>query len=212
MIRSAIVLVCLLLVGCSGPDDSSEPDDGEGSGSTTAAGPVEPGVTEPELRDELLAMQEQDQAERTGQVAGEWNDQERTDRLREIIDEHGWPTWDVVGQDGASAAWVIAQHSDLDVPFQEDALDLMRDAVAAGAADPTELAYLEDRVALNIGGEQVYGTQIGCVDGEAQPARLADPEGVEERRAEVGLEPLADYLASLADDCAAEAAASATSS
>lgn len=203
MIRSAIVFA-VLLAGCSGSGDGPVAD------ATGPSGPREPAVTEPELREELLAMQEQDQAERIGEVDGEWNDQERTDRLREIIDEHGWPGWDVVGADGASAAWVIAQHSDLDPPFQQDALELMREAVTDGAADPIELAYLEDRVGMNTIGEQVYGTQVGCVDGEARPAPLTDPDRVEERRAEVGLEPLAEYLAELADDCAAEAAASTT--
>jgi hypothetical protein len=159
------------------------------------------------LRRELLAMQEADQAERTGAAAGSWNDDERTERLAEIVDEHGWPASDLVGDDGASAAWLIAQHSDQDVDFQERALELMRAAAEEGHADRTELAYLEDRVALNRGGAQTYGTQVGCVDGRAEPARLADPEGVEQRRAEVGLQPLADYLAELAPNCAAEAEA-----
>jgi hypothetical protein len=158
-----------------------------------------------ELRRELLAMQEADQAERTGEAPGSWHDEERTERLAEILDEHGWPGADLVGEDGASAAWLIAQHSDQDVDFQARALELMRAAVEDGQADPTELAYLEDRVALNRGGAQTYGTQIGCVDGRAEPARLADPDGVDERRAEAGLQPLADYLAELADECAAEA-------
>lgn len=177
-------------------------DDGAAGGDASPAGDV----AEPELRRELLDMQEADQAERTGE-SGEWNDRERTDRLAEIVDEHGWPGFALVGEDGATAAWVIAQHSDLDVDFQERALDLMRTAVDEDDADPTELAYLEDRVALNTGGPQVYGTQVGCVDGRAEPAELSDPEGVDERRAEVGLPPLADYLAELEPDCAAEAAA-----
>jgi Family of unknown function (DUF6624) len=173
-------------------------------GSQGSDGSVD--VAEPELRRELLDMQEADQAERTGESDGAWDDTPRTERLAEIIDEHGWPGHDLVGEDGASAAWVIAQHSDLDVEFQRRALDLMREAVEEDDADPTELAYLEDRVALADGGPQVYGTQIGCVDGAAQPAELADPDRVDERRAEVGLPPLADYLAELADACAAEAA------
>jgi hypothetical protein len=168
------------------------------------------GVAEPELRRELLAMQDADQAERTGQASGPWNDLRRSDRLSEIIEEHGWPGHELVGEDGASAAWVIAQHSDLDVALQEEALELMRAAVDEGDADATELAYLEDRVALNNGEPQIYGTQIGCVDGRAEPAELDDPDRVDERRRDVGLDPLADYLAELEPDCAAEAPATRT--
>ncbi|WP_198663447.1 DUF6624 domain-containing protein [Jiangella endophytica] len=197
MIRTALLLLVLLVTACAG-------DDGD-AGPTPSATQRE---RDEELRTELLAMMEQDQAERSGDVA-EWNDQERTDRLAEIVDEHGWPGSDLVGTDGASAAWVIAQHSDLDPAFQQRALELMRPAAEAGLADPGELAYLEDRVGLNTGGEQVYGTQIACVDGVPEPAPLADPDTVDERRAEAGLEPLDDYLATLDEACAAEAEASA---
>lgn len=198
MIRTALLALVLLVTGCAD-------DDGEAGPTPT------PSLTEreldQELQAELLEMMEQDQAERSPEYTGEWNDQERTDRLAEIVDEHGWPGSDLVGADGASAAWVIAQHSDLDPEFQQRALELMRPAAEAGLADLGELAYLEDRVALNTGGEQVYGTQIGCVDGVPEPAPLADPETVDERRAEVGLDPLDEYLATLDEACAAEASA-----
>ena len=157
----------------------------------------------PELQAELVEMQAADQAERTGEVAGN-EDGQRTNRLAEIISEFGWPTRSLVGTDGSTAAWVIAQHSDQDVEFQERALVLMREAVEDEEADPTELAYLEDRVATNRGEPQMYGTQIGCVDGEAVPGPIAEEAGVDERRAAVGLQPLADYLAELADICAQE--------
>jgi hypothetical protein len=180
---------------------------GDGGGDDARAG-GRAGVAEPELREELLAMQADDQAERTGGRSSS-SDRDRTARLAEIVDEHGWPTRSLVGDDGASAAWLVAQHSDHDVGFQQEALELMRAAVDDGEADATELAYLEDRVALNSGRAQVYGTQVGCVDGRAVAAELEDPEGVDRRRAEVGLPPLEVYLADLADDCAAEAATTA---
>src|SRR5690349_5072146 len=34
------------------------------------------------------------------------------DRLGAIMDEHGWPTADQVGEEAARAAWLIAQHAD----------------------------------------------------------------------------------------------------
>lgn len=197
----AIVLALAVVGACGGDGGSS----GEGGSPDPDAGESEDAGAD--LRRELLDMQEADQAERTGQPVEEWNDRERTDRLAEIVDEHGWPTHDLVGEDGASAAWLIAQHSDLDPRFQAQALELMRAAVDEGQADPTELAYLEDRVALNQGGPQTYGTQVGCVDGRAEPADLADPETVDERRAALGLQPLAEYLAELQPDCEAEAEA-----
>jgi hypothetical protein len=100
---------------------------------------------------------------------------------------------------------VVAQHSDFDVDFQQQVLEQMEAALATGDADPTEVAYLHDRVAVNTGRPQTYGTQIRCRGGRARPATpIADAERVDERRAEVGLEPLEDYFASFEEACEAE--------
>src|SRR5690242_17667064 len=34
------------------------------------------------------------------------------DRLRDILQEHGWPTAEQVGSGAAHAAWIVAQHAD----------------------------------------------------------------------------------------------------
>lgn len=155
-----------------------------------------------ELRDELLGMLERDQSERTGGPAGE-GDHARTERLNEILAEHGWPTWDLVGKKAETAAWAVAQHSDHDLPFQQEALRLLRKAVAQRQASPGNLAYLEDRVAVALGEPQRYGTQIGCGPGGPVPATpIEDRSGVDARRVEAGLEPLADYFAEMAELCA----------
>jgi hypothetical protein len=188
----------LALVSCSDETPEAESDD-------EAATDEDGAITEPELREELLEMMDADQAERTGEV-GANGDAERTDRLREIVDEHGWPIFRLVGRDGATAAWVIAQHSDQEVGFQEEALGLMQAAAEDDQVDPSELAYLEDRVAVNNGEPQRYGTQVRCGPDGAEPATpLADAEGVDDLRAEVHLDPLADYLAEFAEGCAEEA-------
>lgn len=177
----AVALLLLALGGCS--TDAPEPRRDEA------------------LRRELLEMQRVDQAERTGDLPTN-SDRKHTERLKEIVDKHGWPTSDLVGEDGASAAWLIAQHSDQDVDFQERALELMRAAVADGLADPTELAYLEDRVAVNNDRPQRYGTQVRCRDGKVEPATpIIDEANVDKRRIEVGMDPLADYLAEFAEGC-----------
>jgi hypothetical protein len=200
-----LVLVALLLAGCSAePAETAAPD------TTTSTAPTEsptaprsPGFDQ-ELHDELLAMLERDQSGRTGGPDAE-GDAARTERLAEILDEHGWPTVDLVGEDGEDAAWAIAQHSDLDPAFQRRALELLRAAVAAGQASPGNLAYLEDRVAVGAGQPQTYGTQVGCGPAGPEPATpLADPAAVEQLRAAAGLDPLADYLAEMAEICAAD--------
>ena len=71
----------------------------------------------------------------------------------------------------------------------------MRQAVKDGKAKGSQLAMLEDRVALHRGDKQIYSTQVmrmGDGDWFLQP--LADPDGVDERRKTVGLGTLYRYL------------------
>lgn len=164
------------------------------------------------LRAELLARQETDQAVRN-EALRRWPpgtpidtddpmhqrwlqvDRDNTSWLADVIDAHGWPGRRLVGEDGANAAWLLAQHADHDPTFQRHCLDLLTAAVAAGEAEPVNLAYLTDRVAVHEGRPQVYGTQLRREGSRSVPAEIASPELVEQRRAKVGLMPLADYLA-----------------
>jgi hypothetical protein len=209
--RYVVALALLLAAACADADDDADDDAAVTTTSTTTSTTTTttstttpPEAADPDLREELLAMMDDDQAERTGESTAN-GDEARADRLREIIAEHGWPTFALVSTDGATAAWLIAQHADFDPAFQQDVVALMHPLVAAGQADASELAYLEDRVAVNTGAEQVYGTQIRCRDGEPAPATpIAEEATVDERRAAVGLGPLADYYAELEEACAAE--------
>jgi hypothetical protein len=122
-------------------------------------------------------------------------DRDNTARMKEIIAEHGWPGVTLVGDDGANAAWLLVQHADLDVPFQQRCLPLLAAAVAAGEAAPSNLAYLTDRVRVHLGQPQVYGTQLTLTDGQLSPSPIEHETRVDERRAAAGLDPLAEYVA-----------------
>ncbi|MFF2012244.1 DUF6624 domain-containing protein [Streptomyces sp. NPDC058195] len=121
------------------------------------------------------------------------------DRLGEIMDEYGWPTAELVGEEAARAAWLIAQHADRQLDVQRRALRLLRTAVEAGAAAPRELAFLRDRTLVNEGSRQIYGTQIaGVKDGAPVPWPCEEPARMDELRAEVGIEPFDVYVARFA--------------
>jgi hypothetical protein len=115
-------------------------------------------------------------------------------KVRKILDERGWLGDSIIGEQGNQTLFLVIQHSDLKT--QEQYLPMMREAVKDGNADPGSLALLEDRVALQQGKRQTYGSQIGQNDnGEYYVMPLEDPDNVDKRRAEVGLEPLQNYLA-----------------
>ncbi|MEO0858595.1 MAG: DUF6624 domain-containing protein [Bacteroidota bacterium] len=116
--------------------------------------------------------------------------------LKGVVAERGWPKASEVGEQGASDAWLLAQHADRDRAFQREVLGLMEAAVAEGEASGSDFAYLTDRVRLAAGEPQVYGTQLKVVDGQPVPREIEDADGVDARRAAVGLNSLADYIES----------------
>lgn len=175
--------------------------------ATAGAHAMPAGPTQPALREELLRMQSEDQAVRqqTGKIDFEtWLAVDRADqaRLKQIVEQVGWPTVDMVGADGAHAAWLLAQHADRDTAFQLHVLALMEPLVRSGQAAAKDYAYLWDRTH----DVQRYGTQGTCVArGEWQPFEVDDIAALDERRRAVGLEPELDYIARFKTLCTAAA-------
>jgi hypothetical protein len=155
-------------------------------------------------RSELLCRAEQDKVTRAGPEPG-WDtvasvDADNLTWLKSVVAEIGWPGWSMVGEEGAHAAWLLAQHADRDPAFQRRCLDLITEAARSGEASLTELAYLTDRVLLAEGQPQEYGTQMEGQEEGWTPRRLRDPETVDARRAAMSLGPLSEYIARMADE------------
>lgn len=201
---AALLALALTLAGCGGMPQPAPTPSATASPTEAAISHTIADQLDQDLRDELLQLLEEDQAERL-EGADFGGDGPRTERLAEIIAEHGWPSYSLVGEEAEDAAWAIAQHADADPEFQRLALEYLILAVEAGDASPGNLAYLTDRVAVGAGEPQTYGTQIACSDdGPAPVTPILDEASVDERRADAGLPPLADYYAELAAICAEE--------
>lgn len=114
--------------------------------------------------------------------------------VERILKERGWLGPEVVGNKGSSTLFLVIQHADLNT--QEKYLPMLREAVRKGNARGSELALLEDRVLMRRGKHQIYGSQIAFDEatGEKYLSPVEDPDRLDERRASVGLEPIADYL------------------
>jgi hypothetical protein len=107
-----------------------------------------------------------------------------------VVALHGWPGRSLVGEDGAMAAWMLAQHAEAFPDRQRTLLAALSRAVADGEASPAQLAYLEDRVRVGEGRPQRYGTQyLVTADGARTPFPVEDPAGLDARRAAAGLPP-----------------------
>lgn len=165
-------------------------------------------VKNPALRQELLKRVKQDQAVRNELIAKgaahpdkailarmEAIDKDNTERVRVIVREHGWPSPELVGRDGAEAAFMIVQHAEHD--FQKEMLPLVEQAYKSGGLSGQSYALLLDRVLVGEGKPQLYGTQAKRFEewkGE-EPALepIEDEANVDKRRAEVGMSTLSEY-------------------
>lgn len=116
-------------------------------------------------------------------------------RLEEIFEKYGYPGYDLVGKMGSQHFWLMVQHCDSDPAFQRRVLEKLKIEVDKKNADGSNYGLLTDRVKINSGEKQIYGTQVTYNSlGQAYPKNLADSAGVNKRRAEVGLEPIEEYL------------------
>jgi hypothetical protein len=149
--------------------------------------------------DSLAAMVELDQSvrnmnwtEETMKLA-EVVDSTNTAKLKQLIEQYGFPTWELVGQYGQMNAWVIAQHSSEYLPHF---LKQYRKAVEENNATRRELAYLEDRYLIESGRPQIYGTQFfyNVKDSTTYLYATVDMEHLDDRRISVDLYSMDEYL------------------
>jgi len=118
------------------------------------------------------------------------------DRLKEIIRDFGFPTRQLVGKDAMQGIFLIIQHSDGDKEWQKEQLPRIEEAVKKGDMDGQSYAYLYDRIKINGGEKQLYGTQFKNVDPVNNTLELAETEDIENldtRRMEVGMMPIKIY-------------------
>lgn len=115
-------------------------------------------------------------------------------KVKVILSKYGWPGPEVIGYKGSVTLFLVIQHAPL--KEQEKFLPMLREAVKNKYISPSSLALLEDRVALQQGKRQIYGSQIERDELKKIyfVSPLVDPDHVDQRRASVGLDPIASYI------------------
>jgi hypothetical protein len=112
---------------------------------------------------------------------------EHAEELKRILKTHDWEEIIQLGGPTLSDAWLLVQHADHDLQFQSHILKKME---SLNLINTEEYAYLFDRVAVNSGRPQHYGTQF-AKNGEPQP--IDDPANLDARRKKIGLISMAEY-------------------
>ncbi|WP_158856434.1 DUF6624 domain-containing protein [Lunatibacter salilacus] len=115
------------------------------------------------------------------------------DCLNQFIERIGYPTTDKVGEEASEAAWLVIQHAISLPAFMVKCRTLLEVAVLENKANPKNLAYLTDRIAVLSGEPQLYGTQFDWDENrELSPNLYDDLDKVNYRRKAIGLNSLED--------------------
>jgi hypothetical protein len=160
-------------------------------------------TSQPLLQARILRMAAQDQEVRNRFTASQGSPEEKSsvnemmavDRsnlraVRKIVAAHGVPTPRTIGQNGMEAFWTLVQHGDLSL--QAKMLRTFKAEKNSGIR-LDEMATLEDRVLVNQGRPQVYGSQFYLLGNEWVPHTIEDPDHVDERRRAMSLMPFTMY-------------------
>jgi len=147
---------------------------------------------------QLLALRDRDQQVRYAQLNKTATDADvrKVDianlaELDSIVTTRGWPTKAAAGVKGAGGAWTIVQHSDKETRARYR--PILEKAMKSGDVSPGLYATYLDRVLVDEGKPQIYGSQFHEVNGELVPQPIEDEAHVDERRKAMGLQPLAEY-------------------
>ena len=127
----------------------------------------------------------------------ERNKQENEKKLVELLDMYGWPTATSVTEYAAAGAALIINHATYELRSRY--FPMLEEAFKKGEAQSLRYAKMRDRLLVEEGKKQLFGTQIKFEDFdggklERLPYPIEEPEYVDKRRAEIGLGPLSVYL------------------
>ena len=115
-------------------------------------------------------------------------------KIKKILDKYDWPELTQMGEQGNRTICNVLQHADQKT--REHYIPLMKQAVLDKKLEPRFLVRAEDRIATDKGELQIYGGQMKYYP-ETKSFNVwpvYDPVNIDKRRAEIGLDPIAEFL------------------
>lgn len=109
-------------------------------------------------------------------------------RIKIIIEKYDYPTQKLIGKESMNSFLLLIQNQNYDLNLQENCLKYCD-------FEPKDYACLTDRVLMNKGEKQIYGTQFKLISKEKIALYpIEDRKNVNKLRKQVGLENLEDYI------------------
>lgn len=152
------------------------------------------------LRDKILKMFQNDQKLRILAINDSKNkklsykvyecDQKNLPIIKNIVEDFGWPTFDLVGKKASNSFWILVQHADSDLHFQKKCLILLTKAARNNQAKPSNVAYLTDRIRAAEGKKIKFGTQYTIKNGQPVIKPVINRKKLVELRKKYSMESL----------------------
>ncbi|RAK62106.1 DUF6624 domain-containing protein [Phenylobacterium kunshanense] len=137
-------------------------------------------------------------AERKAAYTAMWRqitpiDEANQKAVLEMLPPEGWFTISRYGKEASRAAFLIVQHGNVDL--WRRFVPVLEPLAAKGEVEGRHFALMYDRLETTEGRKQRYGSQMSCKAGKWVPLPIEDPDNLDARRAKLGMEPYASYLA-----------------
>ncbi len=151
---------------------------------------------------DILALYEADQKMRSHALShdGFWEesvDFRSSSYIAQLVVYLGWPRRSQIGTRALHALGLLVRHADHNARLQRHCLELMMDIdrTDPGEVDRRDMAHLVDRICVNCGRSQIYGTQHTEVGDQYVPHPILDERHVNSRRKQMGLPTLQEGIA-----------------
>lgn len=105
-----------------------------------------------------------------------------------FLEKCGMPTLSEVSDTQMSGIWLVLQHAP--PKYQSKYIPLLKESAIKGDIELSVIALMKDRALMYEGKQQKFGSQIQ----NGKLYNLFEPEYVDQRREEIGMENLKDYL------------------
>ena len=156
------------------------------------------------LRDQLLKLKENAQQRLDEDISDNRKPDALIERMRKfrdkntarlcaILKQYGWPTAALVGHDGVDAAFFVLRNNSSGY-LKIDLIPVIVAAATRGDISRPDFAGYIDRLRLEAGLKQLFGTQATIRDGLLVLFPIEAEAHVDARRKQFELPPLADYL------------------
>lgn len=147
------------------------------------------------VRSHLLKILERDQMVRKGGdsvLFRSYIDSTNLLEIESIISTYGWLGKSAVGEKASSTLFYVIQHSNLEKQLKY--FPLLQKSVEQGESKPSFMALMHDRILMQQGKKQIYGSQVLLNEkGEQVFYPIEDEKNVNERRAKMGMQSIEEY-------------------